>query len=74
MATTNGVLSMVARKYAHKIPMIFEDQPQRAAHRAEQLEQIMFAQIDQAYEMGCVGVVPRSTLAAPTATARLLRS
>ena len=56
VATTNGVLSMVARKYAHKIPMIMKINHNELLTVPNSFEQIMFAQIDQAYEMGCVGV------------------
>jgi class I fructose-bisphosphate aldolase len=56
VATTNGVLSMVARKYAHKIPMILKLNHNELLSVPNTFDQIMFAQIDQAYEMGCVAV------------------
>ena len=56
VATTNGVLSMVARKYAHKIPMILKINHNELLSVPNSYDQIMFAQIDQAYEMGCVAV------------------
>ena len=56
VATTNGVLSMVARKYAHKIPMILKINHNELLTIPNTFEQIMFAQIEQAYEMGCVAV------------------
>jgi len=56
VATTNGVLSMVARKYAHKIPMILKINHNELLSVPNSFDQIMFAQIDQAYEMGCVAV------------------
>ena len=56
VATTNGALSMVARKYAHRIPMILKLNHNELLTVPNTFEQIMFAQIDQAYEMGCVGV------------------
>jgi class I fructose-bisphosphate aldolase len=56
VATTNGVLSMVARKYAHKIPMILKLNHNELLTMPNTFEQIMFAQVDQAFEMGCVAV------------------
>jgi len=56
VATTNGVLSMVARKYAHKIPFILKINHNELLSVPNSYEQIMFAQIDQAYEMGCTAV------------------
>ncbi len=56
VATTNGVLAMVARKYAHKIPMIMKINHNELLTVPNTYEQIMFAQVEQAYEMGCVGV------------------
>ena len=37
VASTFGVLGVVARKYAHKIPVHREDQSQRAAHLSQQV-------------------------------------
>ncbi len=56
VATTNGVLSMVARKYAHKIPMVLKINHNELLTVPNQFDQIMFAQIEQAYEMGCAAV------------------
>ena len=56
VATTNGVLAMVARRYAHKIPMVLKLNHNELLSVPNSYEQILFAQIDQAYEMGCVAV------------------
>jgi class I fructose-bisphosphate aldolase len=56
VASTLGVLGSVARKYAHKIPFILKINHNELLTTPNKFEQIMFADIDQAYEMGCVAV------------------
>ncbi len=56
VATTYGVLSMVARKYAHKIPMILKFNHNQLLTYPNVFSQQPFASIDQAYDMGCVAV------------------
>ncbi len=56
VASTLGVLGSVARKYAHKIPFILKFNHNELISYPNSFDQIMFAQIEQAYDMGCVGV------------------
>ena len=56
VATTYGVLKSGARKYAHKIPMMLKFNHNELISVPQVPQQIMFAQIEQAYDMGCVAV------------------
>lgn len=56
VATTYGVLSSVARKYAHKIPFLLKFNHNEFLSYPNKYDQIMFASIKQAHEMGCVAV------------------
>src|SRR5215813_7782950 len=56
VATTLGVLGSVARKYAHKIPFVLKFNHNEFLSYPNSFDQIFFASIDQAFEMGCVGV------------------
>lgn len=56
VASTLGVLSMVARKYAHKIPFIMKFNHNELLSYPNRHDQTLFASIDQAYNMGCVAV------------------
>lgn len=56
VASTLGVLGSVARKYAHKIPFILKINHNQLLTYPNEFDQIMFASIDQAHEMGCVAV------------------
>lgn len=56
VASTLGVLGSVARKYAHKIPFILKINHNELLTYPNKYDQILFSGIDQAYDMGCVGV------------------
>lgn len=56
VATTFGVLGSVARKYAHKIPFILKFNHNELLTYPNSYSQIPFAQMEQAWEMGCVAV------------------
>ncbi|HXG94342.1 MAG TPA: class I fructose-bisphosphate aldolase [Blastocatellia bacterium] len=56
VATTLGVLGSVARKYAHKIPFILKFNHNEFLSYPNSFDQIFFASIDQAFDLGCVGV------------------
>jgi class I fructose-bisphosphate aldolase len=56
VASTLGVLGMTARKYAHKIPFILKINHNELLTYPNKFDQIMFAGIDQAYDMGCAAV------------------
>jgi len=56
VATTYGVLGMVARRYAHKIPFILKINHNELLTHPNSFDQVMFAQIEEAWNMGCVAV------------------
>ena len=56
VASTSGVLGSVARKYAHKIPFILKFNHNELLSYPNTYDQVMFASIEKAYDMGCVAV------------------
>lgn len=56
VASTLGVLASVARKYAHKIPFMLKINHNELLTYPNKHDQILFASVKQAYEMGCVAV------------------
>jgi len=56
VASTLGVLGSVARKYAHKIPFILKINHNELMTYPNKFDQIMFASIEQARDMGAVAV------------------
>src|SRR5436309_6679000 len=56
VASTLGVLGMVARKYAHKIPFLMKFNHNEFLSYPNQYDQIRFANIKQAFDMGATGV------------------
>lgn len=56
VASTFGVLGSVARKYAHKIPFIVKINHNELLTYPNTYDQIMYGNIDQAYDMGAVAV------------------
>jgi fructose-bisphosphate aldolase, class I len=55
-ATTLGVLGMVGRRYAHKIPFIAKLNHNELLTYPNQYDQILFGSPQEAYELGAVGV------------------
>jgi class I fructose-bisphosphate aldolase len=56
VASTFGVLGMVARKYAHKIPFLVKFNHNELLSYPNTYDQIMFGTIKQAFDMGAVAV------------------
>ncbi len=56
VATTYGALGMVARKYAHKIPLILKLNHNELLTYPNTFDQIMFARVEEAAAMGCVAI------------------
>ena len=56
VASTLGVLGSVARKYAHKIPFLLKLNHNEFLSYPNRYDQILFASVDQAFEMGAVAV------------------
>ncbi len=56
VASTYGVLASVARKYAHKIPFVMKINHNELLTYPNKYDQILFASVEQAWEMGAVAV------------------
>jgi class I fructose-bisphosphate aldolase len=56
VASTLGVLSSVARRYAHKIPFILKFNHNEFISYPNTYDQIRFASVRQAFDMGAAGV------------------
>jgi len=56
VASTFGVLGIVARKYAHKIPFIVKINHNELLTYPNTAEQILFGAVEQAYEMGAAAI------------------
>lgn len=56
VASTLGVLGAVSRKYAHKIPFVLKINHNEILSYPNKYDQIMYANIDQAFDMGAVAV------------------
>src|SRR2546428_3848284 len=56
VATTLGMLGSVARKYAHKIPFLLKVNHNEFLSYPNSFDQILFANVEQAFDMGCTGV------------------
>ncbi|MCU0373574.1 MAG: class I fructose-bisphosphate aldolase [Ignavibacteria bacterium] len=56
VASTLGVLGAVSRKYAHKIPFILKINHNEFISYPNRYDQIMFAGIEQAFDMGAIAV------------------
>ena len=56
VASTLGILGAVSRKYAHKIPFIVKINHNELLTYPNKFDQIMFADVEQAWEMGAAAV------------------
>ena len=56
VASTYGVLASVSRTYAHKIPFIVKINHNQLMTYPNQFDQIMFGNIDDAYNMGAAAI------------------
>jgi len=56
VASTLGVLGSVCRKYAHKIPFIVKINHNELLTYPNTFDQILFASVDQAFDLGAVAV------------------
>ena len=56
VASTYGGLGTVARKYAHRIPFLLKVNHNEFLTYPNKFDQIMFASVEQARDMGCVAV------------------
>ena len=56
VASTFGALGAVARRYAHKIPFILKFNHNELLTYPNTHDQVLFARIEDAWNMGCIGV------------------
>lgn len=56
VASTYGVLGLMARKYAHKIPFVVKINHNELLTYPNSYEQILFGTVDQAYDMGAAAI------------------
>ena len=56
VASTYGVLGMMSRKYAHKIPFVVKINHNELLTYPNQYEQILFGTVEQAYDMGAAAI------------------
>ncbi len=56
VASTLGVLGSITRKYAHKIPFILKINHNELLTYPNKYDQVLFASVDQAFNMGAVAV------------------
>jgi len=56
VATTFGILGMMSRRYAHKIPFIAKLNHNELLTYPNKFDQVMFGSVQEAYNLGAVGV------------------
>ncbi|GAC1319639.1 MAG: class I fructose-bisphosphate aldolase [Acidimicrobiales bacterium] len=56
VATTFGVLGMVSRRYAHRVPFIVKLNHNELLTYPTKYDQVMFGSVQEAYNLGAVGV------------------
>ncbi|MFW5714415.1 MAG: fructose-bisphosphate aldolase, partial [Brevefilum sp.] len=56
VASTLGILGAMARKYAHKIPFILKFNHNELLSYPSTYDQVFFASVEQAFDMGAVAV------------------
>jgi class I fructose-bisphosphate aldolase len=56
VASTFGVLGIVARRWAHKIPFVVKINHNELLTYPNKFDQVLFGTVDQAYDMGAVAV------------------
>jgi class I fructose-bisphosphate aldolase len=56
VASTFGVLGIVARRYAHKIPFIVKINHNELLTYPNRFDQVLFGTVDQAHDMGAVAI------------------
>jgi len=71
VATTLGVLGSVSRKYAHKIPFIVKINHNELLTFPNQYDQIMFASVEQAWNLGAVAVGATIYFGSPESTRQI---
>jgi fructose-bisphosphate aldolase, class I len=71
VASTLGVLGIVARKYAHRIPFIMKFNHNELLTYPNKFDQVFFAQVKQAWDMGAVAVGATIYFGSPESTRQI---
>ncbi len=71
VATTLGVLGSVARKYAHKIPFIVKINHNELLTFPNQFDQVLFASVEQAWNLGAVAIGATIYFGSPESTRQI---
>lgn len=71
VATTLGVLGMTSRKYAHKIPFIVKLNHNELLSYPKAYDQVMFASVEQAWNLGGVAVGATIYFGSPESTRQI---
>lgn len=72
VASTLGVLGSVARKYAHKIPFILKINHNELLTYPTKFDQVLFARVEQAFNLGAVAVGATVYFGAPESNRQLV--
>jgi class I fructose-bisphosphate aldolase len=72
VATTFGVLASVARKYAHKIPMMVKINHNELMTYPNKYDQIMFGSVDDAWNLGATAVGATIYFGAPESNRQII--
>ncbi|WP_416670193.1 class I fructose-bisphosphate aldolase [Egbenema bharatensis] len=71
VATTLGVLGSVSRKYAHKIPFIAKINHNELLTHPNQYDQILFASVEQAWNLGAAAIGATIYFGSPESTRQI---
>ncbi len=71
VASTLGVMGMVARRYAHKIPFILKVNHNELLTYPNAHDQVPFAGVEQAFDLGAVGVGATIYYGSPESTRQI---
>jgi class I fructose-bisphosphate aldolase len=71
VASTSGVLGAVARKYAHRIPFLVKLNHNELLAYPNRYDQVMFAGVKQAFDMGAVAVGATVYFGSPESTRQI---
>ena len=71
VASTFGALAAVARKYAHRIPMILKLNHNELMSYPNRYDQVPYARVRDAWNMGCLGVGATVYFGSPESTRQI---
>lgn len=71
VASTVGVLGLCSRKYAHKIPFIVKINHNELLSYPNKYDQVLFATVEQAYEMGAAAIGATIYFGSPESTRQI---